>query len=65
MLLTLTLFFSITISAEVIFTETPDQTLSGDMVIDAAEGSISGSNLFHSFDTFNVQIGESATFTGP
>jgi filamentous hemagglutinin family protein len=34
-------------------------------VIDSALGQIRGNNLFHSFGQFNVQTGESATFTGP
>lgn len=28
-------------------------------------GSLRGSNLFHSFDSFDINTGESATFTGP
>ncbi len=30
-----------------------------------SEGLVSGQNLFHSFDQFNILNGESATFTGP
>lgn len=33
--------------------------------ISASYGRTSGNNLFHSFSTFNVQSGETATFTGP
>jgi filamentous hemagglutinin family protein len=33
--------------------------------IDAAAGSIRGDNLFHSFSQFDLQTGDSATFTGP
>lgn len=33
--------------------------------IDAAVGSIRGDNLFHSFSQFDLQTGDSATFTGP
>lgn len=36
-----------------------------DYVIDAEVGQLRGRNLFHSFGEFNVQTGESATFTGP
>lgn len=38
-------------------------TRSGDFTITEADGVVAGSNLFHSFDTFNVNTGESATFT--
>jgi filamentous hemagglutinin family protein len=33
--------------------------------IDASSGQIRGSNLFHSFEQFNVPTGGSATFSGP
>jgi filamentous hemagglutinin family protein len=33
--------------------------------IDAAQGNLVGSNLFHSFHSFNLNHGESAAFTGP
>jgi len=39
------------------------QFLSGDMAIPASAGQAAGSNLFHSFTVFNVQRGESVTFT--
>jgi len=40
-------------------------TLTGDMLIEESAGGLnaSGTNLFHSFTTFNVLKGESATFT--
>jgi filamentous hemagglutinin family protein len=41
-------------------------SLSGpDYVITDGMGQVRGTNLFHSFDEFNVRTGESATFTGP
>lgn len=41
-------------------------TLSGpDFKIGADLGQINGNNLFHSFDSFSLSSGESATFTGP
>jgi len=44
----------------------PRGALSGpDFQIDAAVGRQVGGNLFHSFGLFNVNTGESATFTGP
>jgi filamentous hemagglutinin family protein len=44
----------------------PQGPLTGpDYTIDAQVGQLRGNNLFHSFGQFNVQTGESATFTGP
>ncbi|MBV5309312.1 filamentous hemagglutinin N-terminal domain-containing protein, partial [Chromatium okenii] len=44
----------------------PRQTLTGsDMQIGAELGSTRGNNLFHSFQTFDIPAGRSATFTGP
>jgi filamentous hemagglutinin family protein len=43
---------------------TPDK-LTGKFDIPHTRGELKGSNLFHSFKTFNVNTGESATFTGP
>ncbi len=44
----------------------PAQNLTGpDFHIGADLGAIRGTNLFHSFQTFNIHTGESATFTGP
>jgi filamentous hemagglutinin family protein len=39
------------------------QTLSGQMVIPQELGTTKGSNLFYSFKTFNINTGESVTFT--
>jgi len=39
--------------------------LTGDFEIKAAYGKTEGQNLFHSFKTFGINTGESATFTGP
>jgi filamentous hemagglutinin family protein len=44
----------------------PRQSLSGpDMRIGAELGTTRGSNLFHSFQIFNIGSGQTATFTGP
>ena len=44
----------------------PQGPLTGpDYTIGADVGQLRGDNLFHSFGEFNVQTGESATFTGP
>ncbi|NNM81707.1 MAG: filamentous hemagglutinin N-terminal domain-containing protein, partial [Burkholderiales bacterium] len=44
----------------------PAATLSGpNYSIPASLGTQVGSNLFHSFATFNIATGESATFSGP
>jgi filamentous hemagglutinin family protein len=56
------------IPAEIITDGTvgPPSTLSGpNYMIGHDLGTQSGSNLYHSFDKFNVDTGESATFTGP
>ena len=36
---------------------------SGDFIISESDGQLSGTNLFHSFERFNVNTGESATFS--
>lgn len=51
--------------AEVVYTADPSSTLSGDMVLPAANGTTMGDNLLHTFLEFHVRSGESATFTGP
>ena len=44
----------------------PATSLSGpDFTISSSLGTQTGANLFHSFQTFHIQTGESATFTGP
>ena len=44
----------------------PARNLAGpDFSIGAELGATRGNNLFHSFRTFNIDAGESATFTGP
>ncbi len=44
----------------------PSGPLTGpNFVIPAEAGATRGNNLFHSFGQFNVQMGQSATFTGP
>jgi filamentous hemagglutinin family protein len=62
------LIHTITVSAEVVLDGTlgPAQTLSGpDFEITAGLGQQVGGNLFHSFDAFNLNKGETATFLGP
>lgn len=39
--------------------------LSGQMIVDAAQGETRGANLLHSFGRLHVRTGESLTFTGP
>jgi filamentous hemagglutinin family protein len=41
------------------------ESLYGDFTIPDNLGQQKGGNLFHSFQTFNINTGESATFTGP
>lgn len=49
--------------AEIVFSD--GSTQSGQIMIDASQGITNGANLLHTFDTFNIQTTESATFTGP
>jgi filamentous hemagglutinin family protein len=69
-LLIITLSLSTPVSAEIVL----DGTLSGyagqelqgpDFAIEANLGEKMGNNLFHSFETFNINHNESATFYGP
>jgi len=55
----------LTSGAEVVFDGTlgPGGSLSGDFEIPDSFGTQVGPNLFHSFSVFNVNAGESATFT--
>tara|TARA_R110001599_G_scaffold353442_1_gene592246 strand:- start:23398 stop:26442 length:3045 start_codon:yes stop_codon:yes gene_type:complete len=62
------LFYLGSVSAEVVFDGSLKPEMAGvfrsdDFTITEADGVVAGSNLFHSFDTFNVNTGESATFT--
>ena len=50
-------------SAEITLEET-GETLTGDMEITQDMGITRGTNLLHSFLTFNVNAGETATFSG-
>src|SRR5688500_11989366 len=44
----------------------PAKSLTGPaFTIPHTDGRTVGNNLFHSFSTFNIKQGESATFTGP
>jgi filamentous hemagglutinin family protein len=44
---------------------TKGTTLTGDFEIKAEHGQIRENNLFHSFQTFNIDSGKKAVFTGP
>ena len=44
--------------------ESTGETISGDMTISQDLGLTRGNNLLHTFLTFNIDAGESATFTG-
>ncbi len=66
--LTLALVAPVTLHSEVILDGSlgPAVALNGPAyVVDADLGQINGSNLFHSFVTFDLSSAESATFTGP
>ena len=52
------------VRSEAVFTGS-GATISGDMAVDASRGVVRGTNLFHSFQVFNVLTGESAVFNGP
>jgi len=61
-------FYVGSVSAEVTFDGTIGPNAfgtarTGDFTISQSDGVVAGSNLFHSFDTFNVNTGESAAFT--
>ena len=43
----------------------PTGSFSGNFEIPHTNGTVSGTNLFHSFSSFSINSGESATFTGP
>ncbi len=63
----LSLPMSVPLHAQIVTDGTlgPAMTLSGpNMVIPQDLGTLAGQNLFHSFRTFGIPMGESATFTG-
>ena len=62
-LVSVLLYYSFDAGAEATF-ESTGETISGDMTITQDMGMTQGTNLLHSFLTFNVSTGESATFTG-
>ena len=69
-LLIITLSLSTLVSAEIVLDGTlggyAGQKLQGpDFAIEANLGEKMGNNLFHSFETFNINLNESATFYGP
>jgi len=53
-----------TLAGAEITLQSTGETLSGDMTISQDLGLTEGSNLLHTFLTFNIDAGESATFTG-
>ncbi len=58
--------YSLPVHAEIIIDGTLNQNLSGpDFQIKADLGQQYGNNLFHSFQDFNLNSSESATFSGP
>ncbi len=64
----LLLIFPLLLQAEVVFDgslgpNAEGATLSGIFTISEDDGSVKGNNLFHSFSTFNVNSGETASFT--
>jgi filamentous hemagglutinin family protein len=56
---------SLGLDAEISYTTDPNTLLTGDVIIPAENGQVSGANLLHSFDRFSIPVGSSATFTGP
>ncbi|MDM8564900.1 filamentous hemagglutinin N-terminal domain-containing protein [Candidatus Halobeggiatoa sp. HSG11] len=66
-LITISLFSHIS-HAEITFDGSQGEAgaLSGpNYLIETNRGTLHGNNLFHSFEQFNLQLNESATFTGP
>jgi filamentous hemagglutinin family protein len=65
------IFFICPVYAEIITDGTIGQQIKevpkidNNYTIDASIGATKGSNLFHSFDKFNIYTDETATFTGP
>ena len=67
-LLIIMLGMNVRVSAEIVLDGTlgPAKVLSGPyFAVEADLGQQVGNNLFHSFQNFNLSLGESATFSGP
>jgi filamentous hemagglutinin family protein len=67
-LLGINMVFSSILQAEAVFDgsigpNAAGTTLSGDFTIGESDGIVKGNNLFHSLSTFNINTGESASFT--